>query len=420
MTDAPAELPLLTKPAAPFGPVIRDHAGLADLVTGLASGDGPVGLDAERAGGFRYHSWAYLIQLKTPETGIKLIDPIALTDSPPAHLPALGAALAGREWILHAASQDLPCLAELGLLPDRLFDTELAARLVGRPRVGLGPLVEDFFGVHLLKEHGAADWSSRPLPADWLNYAALDVELLHELRDRLAGELAEQGKTEWAEQEFQHWMDWARTDHAPREDPWRRTAGIHLVHSARGLALVRELWTARDALAAALDLAPGRLLADRGISDLAALVHDGAFGVGADSLGHIEWFHRRQAQKFRPDWLAAVARAEKLGPDDWPPLRRPSDGPPAPRGWKTVNPPAARRWEKVRPAVNRRAEELNVPPENLIQPDALRRLVWEPEGADARSVDAQLADLGARAWQRDLVTPVVVTALAKVKAAPAA
>src|SRR5665811_474404 len=87
-------------------------------------------------------------------------------------------ALSGVEWILHAASQDLPCLSELGMWPDKLFDTELAARLSGLPRVGLAAVIENLLGLGLAKEHSAVDWSTRPLPQSWLGYAALDVEVL--------------------------------------------------------------------------------------------------------------------------------------------------------------------------------------------------------------------------------------------------
>jgi len=411
-----AEPVVLAAPEEPVAAPVTEASHLAEVIEAVAAHDGPVALDTERASGYRYFGWAYLIQLKTPAGGIHLIDPIALTDRPPADLSALGQVLNPREWILHAASQDLPCLIELGLRPARLFDTELAARLLNRPRVGLAPLVEAVLGRRLLKEHGASDWSTRPLPDTWLNYAALDVALLHELRDRLGAELAEQGKTDWAEQEFQHWIDWATADRPPPEDPWRRTTGIHLVRTARGLALLRELWTTRDRLAREFDLAPGRLLNDQGISDVAALVVDDAAWPKGDLLRQSEYFHRSRTAHFRRLWLDAVARAAAQQPDEWPPLRRPSDGPPSPRSWRQVNPAAAKRWEKVRPAVTRRAGELTVPPENLLQPDALRRLTWEPAGRDAAAVDAQLAALGARAWQRDLVTPTIVAALATVKA----
>ena len=92
---------------------------------------------------------------------------------------------------------------ELGLYPSRLFDTELAGRLLGLPRVGLATLVETLLGYRMAKEHSAVDWSTRPLPAPWLEYAALDVEVLVELRDLLAAELVEAGKDGWAAEEFE-------------------------------------------------------------------------------------------------------------------------------------------------------------------------------------------------------------------------
>jgi ribonuclease D len=410
MSEPPPDLPVLATPAEKVEPVIEDWERLAELERGLANGSDPVALDSERASGFRYFNWAYLIQLKTATTGIALIDPIALTTAPPADLSGLNQALAGREWVLHAASQDLPCLAELGLRPERLFDTELAARLVGRNRVGLGPLVEDILGVRLLKEHSAADWSTRPLPADWLTYAALDVELLVELRDHLDAELVAAGKREWAEEEFQYWIDATATPLPPREEPWRRTAGLHQVRSARGMALVRELWHARDDLARQFDIAPGRILKDAGISELATRVRDNSM-VGPGDIATSEWFQRRTAVRFRTTWVTAIERAAELKPQDWPPLRRPLDGPPALRSWRSVRPEAVTRWERVRPVVNTLAEHLNMPPENLLSPDSLRRLAWEPQGFDAAAVQDQLASYGARTWQRDLVTAPIVEAL---------
>ncbi len=171
--------------------------GLAAVIARLAGGSGPVAMDSERASGFRYGQRAYLVQICREGSGTFLIDPIALPD-----LSGVAAAIADAEWILHAASQDLPCLAEVGLVPRTLFDTELAGRLLGRDRVGLAALVESELGVTLAKEHSAADWSTRPLPEPWLRYAALDVEYLIELREVLGEALQEAGKGEWARQEF--------------------------------------------------------------------------------------------------------------------------------------------------------------------------------------------------------------------------
>ena len=125
-------------------------------------------------------------------------------------------------------------------------------------------------GLALEKTHSAADWSTRPLPTEWLRYAALDVEVLVELRDALAGQLAEQGKTSWAEQEFAAIL--AARPAPPRTDPWRRTSGIHRVHSRRGLAVVRELWQERDAVARRRDISPTRILTDAAIIEAARAV----------------------------------------------------------------------------------------------------------------------------------------------------
>src|SRR6478609_9030859 len=161
--------------------VTDTDAGLLEACAALAAATGPVAIDAERASGYRYSNRAYLIQLRREGAGTWLVDPIPLTTLAP-----LQEALEGSEWILHAATQDLPCLREVGLTPTSLFDTELAGRLLGYPRVGLATLVETVLGQRMRKEHSAADWSTRPLPKPWLEYAALDVEVLIELRDHIA------------------------------------------------------------------------------------------------------------------------------------------------------------------------------------------------------------------------------------------
>ena len=191
------------------------------------------------------------MQIRREGAGSALIDPIPFED-----LVAVQDALGDAEWILHAATQDLPCLTEIGLRPiGELFDTELAGRLLGYPRVGLATLVETIVGRRMRKEHSAVDWSARPLPEPWLEYAALDVEVLLELREALMAELEATGKTEWARQEFDHLVNAAPT--GPRQDPWRRTSGMHRARGRRSLAAVRELWQTRDAIASQRDVTPG-------------------------------------------------------------------------------------------------------------------------------------------------------------------
>lgn len=388
-----SDLTPLTRPADGLGEVIDTPEALQPLIEAFAAGRGPVAVDAERASGFRYGQQAYLVQLRRRGAGTALLDPRALSD-----LAALNHALAGTEWVLHAADQDLPCLAELGLHPDHLFDTELAARLLGYQRVGLAAMVAEELGLSLAKEHSAADWSTRPLPADWLRYAALDVEVLVELRDRLQQELRETGKLDWAEQEFEAVRTAA--PRRPRPDPWRRTSGSHKVRDGLGLAIVREMWLARDAEAQRLDLSPTRVLPD------AAIVAAATSPPGsAAELARMREFHTRGAARKSRTWFAAVERARGLAPQDYPPKKVSAPGtlPPA-KVWRKRNPDAAERLTVVRATVRELAEELHLPQENLLTPAFQRSLAWTgPTATTPDGVGATLHDLGARDWQVELV-----------------
>lgn len=382
--------------------IVETHDALSSVVEAVASGSGPIGLDAERASGYRYSARAYLIQLRREGAGTALIDPIAFEDLTP-----LNEAIGDAEWILHAASQDIPCLREVGLTPVSLFDTELAARLLGYPRVGLATLVETIVGQSMRKEHSAADWSKRPLPEAWLEYAALDVEVLTELRDHLGRELEEADKAEWARQEFEHLLGF---EPAARQDPWRRTSGIHKAKGRRALAAVRELWIVRDELAASLDTTPGRL-----IPDSALIVAANALPTNGKLLLDTSGFHGRGARRYLDTWVEALKRARALPEHELPPVATRSDGPPQVRSWADRDPVAAARLNTARAAVAALSEERNVPVENLLTPDYLRRVLWSPpEAADAdmeTAVGAELRALGARQWQIDLMAPILAAAI---------
>jgi len=413
MTDVDGtepEVPILDAPRDGVPDVIDSPAGLGQLVRNFADGTGPVAVDTERAQGYRYSGRAYLLQFRREGAGTALVDPIPLTAEP--GLSGIQASLDDAEWIIHAATQDLPCLVEAGLLPKSMFDTELAARLLGYPRVALGTLVEQLLGVRLLKEHSAADWSTRPLPKEWLAYAALDVELLMDLRDILSEQLREAGKAEWAEQEFAYLLEQATLPVVPRVDPWRRTSGIHAVRNARALGVVRELWTARDELARSLDKAPGRILGDEAIATVAMGIKEGSPGVDNRTLQAIPRFNRREAKRYRQTWMDAIHRALQLPHSELPPIYLPADGPPPPRTWPSRDPQAAKRWESVRPVLTDLADALKLPVENLIPPDPLRRMLWTPAGTDEAAIRTQLAGLGVRNWQIDLVAPPMAAALA--------
>jgi ribonuclease D len=390
----------LLEPREGIPPVVADQAALADVVAAFASGSGPVAVDAERASGYRYGQRAYLVQLRRDGAGTALIDPVACPD-----LSGLGEGLTGVEWVLHAATQDLPCLREIGMRPTGLFDTELAGRLAGFPRVGLGAMVENVLGYVLEKGHSAVDWSTRPLPEPWLRYAALDVELLVDLRDALEKELDRQGKLEWARQEFDAIASAPPPE--PRKDPWRRTSGMHKVRRRRQMAVVRELWLARDRIARRRDVSPGKVLSDAAIVEAAL-----ALPADAQALGALNGFGQRTSRRQLEQWQAAVDRARSLSEHQLPQPGQPVTGPPPPRAWADKDPAAAARLSAARAGVTALAERLTMPQENLITPDTVRRVCWEPPAdVDAESVAAALAGHGARPWQVELVTPVLVDAL---------
>ncbi|MCB8905815.1 MULTISPECIES: ribonuclease D [unclassified Streptomyces] len=400
--DVPANgLPIpLLEPREGIPPVVETEDALAEVIAAFAAGRGPVAVDAERASGYRYGQRAYLVQLRREGAGTALIDPVGCPD-----LSGLGEALAGTEWILHAATQDLPCLRDIGMLPTSLFDTELAGRLAGFPRVGLGAMVESVLGYALEKGHSAVDWSTRPLPEPWLRYAALDVELLVDLRDALEKELDRQGKLEWAHQEFDAIA--SAPPAPPRKDPWRRTSGMHKVRRRRQMAVVRELWTARDAVAQRRDVSPGKVLSDAAIVEAALAVP-----VNVTALMALPGYGHRMGRRQLEQWQAAVDRARALPESELPQPGQQVAGPPPPRAWADKDPAAAARLSAARAAVSALAEELNLPQENLITPDTVRRVCWEPPTpGDASGVAAALTGHGARPWQVELVTPLLVKAL---------
>ncbi|MCA4132701.1 HRDC domain-containing protein [Arthrobacter sp. M4] len=377
--------------------VIDTLAGLERCAAAIAAGTGPAGVDAERASGFRYGQRAFLVQIRREGAGTWLIDPEPFDD-----LKIINEALRGVEWILHAATQDLPCLSELGMWPDKLFDTELAARLAGLPRVGLAAVIEQLLGFGLAKEHSAADWSTRPLPEPWLRYAALDVEVLAELREELIELLESDGKLEFARQEFEGIL--AAGQAPPRVDPWRKTSGLHQIRDRRQLAAVRELWLERDQLARKRDVAPGRLIPDSALVAAAKTLPS-----TVPQLLATKGFHGRSAQREATRWLRCIATARSL--DELPPLHLPTNAPPPPRVWADRDLDAAERLATARPLLAAKADELKLPVENLLTPDYLRRVAWRPPRTiSEESIAQELRTLGAREWQISLATPLITKA----------
>ncbi|UYQ76304.1 HRDC domain-containing protein [Glutamicibacter sp. JL.03c] len=399
----PAEpvLTPLTHPRDGIPEVINTQVALRRAVRELSAGTGDLAVDTERASGFRYGQRAFLLQIRRQGAGTWLIDPEVLDD-----LGELRDFVNQQPWILHAATQDLPCLHELGMSPTSLFDTELAGRLAGFPRVSLGTMVAELLGLQLAKEHSAVDWSTRPLPESWLNYAALDVEVLEELRQEITKVLEEQGKMQFALQEFEYERN--LPDPQPAEEPWRKLSGIHKLKGRRNLAIARELWLSREALARSQDTAPGRLLPDRAIM---AAIEQKASSVPA--LLQIPGFHTRHAKRDAPRWMDAIQRGRNTR--DLPELRSAKPGLPHPRSWAEKNPTAALRLDAAKAVLGELSEQWNIPAENLLTPRYLRELCWNPPALiSMETVAQQLEALGARPWQRELLSPGFTQAFSTV------
>lgn len=423
---SPAETEPSGSTASGPTPLLRPAHGMPDLSVTVGQieaaaelldrGHGPFAVDAERASGFRYSNRAYLIQIRRAGAGTVLIDPVSHGGDPPAVLAPVAEVLRDDEWILHSADQDLPCLAEVGMRPSALYDTELAGRLAGFDRVNLATMVERLLGMGLAKGHGAADWSKRPLPPAWLNYAALDVELLIELRAAISQVLTEQGKTGWAAEEFEHLRTYESRSSAvsARPDRWRRTSGIHKVRDRRGLAAVRELWLARDRIAQLRDIAPRRILPDSAIIDAAI-----ADPRSVEDLIALPVFGGRKQRRNAATWLAALEAArENQNP---PEVTESANGPPLPARWSRRKPEAAARLEAVRAALAELSQRVGVPTENLVSPELVRRLCWEwagPRQGAADAIDEFLRAGHARAWQRRLVVPAMAAAITRANAQP--
>ena len=405
-----APTPLL-RPEHGVPPIIDTEKAFDAALAELADGTGPFAFDAERASGFKYSARAYLIQIKRRGGGLHLIDPIPFG---PGHrcFIALNELIAEEEVILHASTQDLPCLRELGIHPQILFDTELGGRIAGLPRVGLGPLLESLMGVSLAKEHSAADWSKRPLPEDWLNYAALDVELLIELRDKVHQLLVDAKKLKWAEQDFHSIVN--APSPAPRVAPWRRTSGMHKVKKRNHLAVIRALWQARNELAEEADISPSRLLSDAAICEL-ALASDKA---PITNRKHLEKILKPLGLRARwldnaASWISAISDAIAMPEDQWPETKSKSDSMPPIKIWRERFPDCYAPLSHARHNLAVVAESLSIPLENLISPDLVRRICWKPP--NETGVEGALLDMGARPWQAEICAPVLEQALTETE-----
>ena len=403
----------LTAPEGGTPKVIENETEFSRALQELTGGTGPIAIDAERASGFKYSSRAYLIQLNRRNGGLHLLDPIALQNSP--LIAKLSDLISQNESIIHASSQDLPCLREFGIHPKKLFDTELGSRIAGFPKVGLAPLCENLLEISLAKEHSAVDWSIRPLRSEWLDYAALDVAVLIDLRDKVEAALRDSNKLAWAEEEFAASLKAELLK--PRPEPWRRTSGMHQIRSRFELAIIRSLWQARDEIAKDIDLAPGRLLNDAVIIELAR--NKPKKREELLDLPIVKMRIRSEIQiSYIDRWLSVLNEAYDISEENWPEMRARGDSLPAPRIWREKFPIANAQLQHVRRNLTEISEKYSIPQENLLSPEILKRVIFNSGKEEVMSysesqvseIRSKLRELGARNWQVDIVADAIARA----------
>jgi ribonuclease D len=401
--------PLLT-PRAGVPEVISTDSRFEEMIAQLLKGDGPIAIDAERASGYKYSQRAYLIQIYRKDGGLHLIDPIPFISSDLWR--KFNENFSMYEWVIHASTQDLPCLLELGLDPQTLFDTELGARIAGCPKVGLGPLSESLLELQLAKEHSAVDWSIRPLKPEWLTYAALDVDVLLDIREKVEELLLAKNKLDWAKEDFNSILKnfKEKQDQPAKPDRWRRTSGMHKVRDRLNMTIIRDLWLSRNELAQELDLAPGRVLGDEAIVEIAI-----KRPTTSEAMAKvISWRTKLDPPPFTR-WLAVLNKSLQTPLDEQVELRVPSTSMPPLKIWKDKNPLGYARLTHARGKIAELSTEIEIPAENLITPELVRKLCWDLPPVDQSEYEefvvAQLKSYGARDWQIDQVAPLIASAL---------
>lgn len=391
--------------------LVTDPAGYRRAADALAAGRGPFAIDTERASAFRYDDRAFLVQIARRDAGIFLIAPEHYREDAERILAPV---VSDTEWILHAAPEDLPSLAELGLTPGTLFDTALAGRIAGFDKPNLGAMVEEFCGITLEKSHGREDWSREPLPADWLRYAADDVAYLADLAEAQAEYLDAHGKLGIAEQEFEHIVERnAAGDYEPNHS-WEDLKGLSALKHPTSRAIARGFWEERELIAASQDIAPSSVLPHKVIIEVAK-----QRPASARELAAVHGFPARRKGAVAK-WFGVLREVyEHPLIDERSPSPVDPSKPPGKSSWKNRFPESWDVLQAARRTLIELGEEVNIPPEIVLTPATLRAVVWEltgaPTGVGASEKDVQtlLRHHGAREWQVELAAPAIARACAQ-------
>lgn len=368
---------------------ITSSEDLASLARHVA-GESLIAVDTEAASFHRYVDRIYLIQLSTRnETAI--IDPLTVGDVGP-----LGEILADPkvETIFHDADYDLRTLdRDYGVRARQLFDTRIAAQLLGEPAIGLAALLEKYLHVTLNKKYQRADWSRRPLTPEMLDYAAMDTRYLPPLRDELRRQLEELGRLTWAIEEFARLESLRYTATSANGDSYLRIKGARAL-SRRGLAVLRELAHWRDAVAAELDRASFRVMPNEALLALAA-----SPPASREVLKAVPGVSPKLVDQRADELFQALGRGQSLPEKDLPKF---------PRGERRTSDPAFdKRVEHLKAVRNAAAEQLKLDPGVLCPRGTLEAVAW--------AKPASMGDLSKvpdfRKWQIEVLGKDLLKAL---------
>lgn len=374
--------------------VFIDRPDRLDAVAESLRSGGAIALDCEAAGFHRYSDRLCLIQLTDPSGTDWILDPLAIDIA-----PLLREVLEDPDVavLMHGSDFDLRLLdRDLDIHVRGLVDTQIAASLLGESALGLAALLEKHLDVSLAKKYQRADWAQRPLSHDMLEYAAADTRHLHTLVDRLHSLLEEQGRVEWAREEYAR-LEQVRWEDDSDADPVGRVRKARRLPD-REVSRLRAALEWRDEIARRLDRAAFRVAPDDALIDVAV-----ERPTSLDELGHFKGLNRRMAQAEgaellrRLDEIDARAESDLVG---FP--RRSSDGPGRP------TPEIEEVAERLKAIRNTRADDLGLARGTLLSNAMLLEIAREYP----RSL-AQLAGIpGLRQWQVEAVGPHLLERLA--------
>ncbi len=372
--------------------LIDDEGGLEPLRAQLDRVE-RLALDCEAAGFHRYSDRLCLVQVSLAEGADYLLDALAFD---------LGPFLRGVledpevEVVMHGSDYDLRLLdRDLGIRPRGIFDTQVAAALLGEPGLGLSALLERHVGVRLSKKFQRADWAARPLGDEMLRYAVEDTRHLLRLSDLLWNQLESRNRDHWALEEFELLQD-IRYEEPADVDPVARVKGARDL-TPRQLERLRVCLVWRDEVAQEMDRAPFRVADDRALSAVAVAAPE-----SAAQLADVRGFSRGLARGPGESLLQRLEAVDRLPESE---LR---GYPPPPRGGVGRPPPEVEeRLDRVKAARNRRAVELGLDRGTLLPNAGLLEIAWDPPSA--------LSELDGRGaikrWQLEAVGDAILSAL---------